>query len=164
MPRNTKRSDRLQLSFYIAIAAFLCVLLLAWYIFDAAVDNNVTSSIDIKPVFETEEGVSGGMAADGKRLLSDDYTPDEAAQVVSQIMYLPDGDVQVETVVNADGLRAESDENAAIYQYVKTGDIVFRHETGLIIYDPQAHKIVDALRFAPTDAEEESEEDSDGEE
>ena len=57
-------------------------------------------------------------------------------------IFLPSGDVRIETVVKPDELRKA---NPVFYQFAKTGDQILIYPDRAILYDPVADKVLDVM-------------------
>lgn len=122
----------------VVIAAVLMVVLLifGWRIFD----NKNLSDKNEAPVSEKALNLLEETEKTSLNLSNKDPEVGGVVEKVSRLILLPDGEITVATVKDADTLR-QKDPKA--FQYVKNGDKLLISQMGIIIYDPILDKIVD---------------------
>lgn len=122
-----------------AVAVLIIVLLIfGWKIFDnknLPDKNEASVSEKAEKAFNLEETKKASLNLSNK-----DPEVGGVVEKVSRLILLPDGEITVATVKDADTLR-QKDPKA--FQYVKNGDKLLISQMGIIIYDPVLDKIVD---------------------
>lgn len=63
-------------------------------------------------------------------------------QKVFKHIYLPGGNVRIETIINDNDLRKT---NPIFYEFAKVGDKLLIYSDRIILYDPTADKVIDVL-------------------
>ncbi len=124
-------------SILLSFLALSIVLILAWYVFDKG---------DVKPDGAGPAKNAEGLNIDKASANNQQSEVVEVVQKVSKHIMLPQSDVTVVTVTDADLLRSR---NPLYFQFVKNGDKIIRYALGLIVYDLEQDIIVDVIRLFP---------------
>jgi hypothetical protein len=119
------------------VVAVLVIILLifGWKIFDNKNLSDKNEASVSEEALNLEETKKASLNLSNK-----DPEVGGVVEKVSRLILLPDGEITVATVKDADTLR-QKDPKA--FQYVKNGDKLLISQTGIIIYDPILDKIVD---------------------
>ena len=128
------------------VVGIICIIALAYLFFDFRHRKDKTSTILEPPVKSISLMIPGNNvpATNGGAELQVTNATDpviaELVKIVFKHIFLPSGNVQVATVVNADEMRKV---NPVFYQFAKAGDKVLIYSDRAILYDPVAEKVLD---------------------
>ncbi len=76
------------------------------------------------------------------QIVSNNPSVESLINKVFKHVFLPSGDVQVQTVVKPDELRKA---NPVFYQYAREGDYILVYKDRVILYNPVADRVIDIL-------------------
>ncbi|OGH64044.1 MAG: hypothetical protein A2821_03500 [Candidatus Magasanikbacteria bacterium RIFCSPHIGHO2_01_FULL_41_23] len=76
---------------------------------------------------------------------SSDPGVEQIVKKVFKHVFLPSGEVQIQTITNADELRKI---NPLFYQFAKSGDHILVYKDRAILYDPVADLVLDIIHIA----------------
>ena len=131
--------EKKKLTVVMILAVLIIILLIfGWRIFDnrnGSDKSEPPESDKVEKVLNLEETKKASLNLSNK-----DPEVGGVVEKVSRLILLPDGEITVATVKDADMLR-QKDPKA--FQYVKNGDKLLISPMGIIIYDPILDKIVD---------------------
>lgn len=94
---------------------------------------------------ETGNFVSSSTEAPGLQVTATDPKTKALIEKVSAHIFLPSGNVQVETVVKPEELRQA---NPIFYQWVRAGDQILEYSDRAILYDPMVDKVLDVMHIS----------------
>ena len=128
----------------IVISVFVVVTLVSHFNLFAKIFGNASSHDSLSsttPISASgiEEGSGGGAQV---RVTTNDPAISDLIAKIFKHIFLPSGQVIVETVVKPDDLRKA---NPVFYQFVKLGDKILIYSDRAILYDPVADKVLDII-------------------
>jgi len=134
---------RMKKEYAIKILIIIVIVLIfsAYYLFDLKNKNTLSSGVNSTNRDQTDE------QAQLKITGSTDPTTSALIEKVFKHVFLPSGDVRVETVNKPELLR---EINPIFYQFVKKGDQILIFTDRAILYDPAADKVLDIIHATST--------------
>jgi len=106
--------------------------------------NSTSSFLNLKTGLKEAGVVEQQKDEDQIKMRADNATTESLVKKVFSHIFLPKGDIRVESITKPDDLRKI---DPIFYQYAKVGDIVLTYTDRAILYDPAADKVLDVLHI-----------------
>ncbi len=133
-------------SFYISIIiiSLAFILTLSYLVFDKNSDDKIEKVGQNTTQTQNDIGAEADQGNKNKAEMnvtsaSDPIVADLVEKVFKHI-YLPSGDVKIETIVDVERLRAN---NPIFYQFAHDGDKILFYSDRAILYNPEVDKVLD---------------------
>lgn len=132
--------------FYISIILILLVLILtlSYYVFDGNSDDRIEKAK--QNITQIDAGADQGNQNKAEMNVTSASDP-MAADLVEKVfkhIFLPSGDVRIETIVDVERLRAN---NPIFYQFARDGDKILFYYDRAILYNTEVDKVLDVYHI-----------------
>jgi len=131
-------------SLFISIISVLSVLvlILSYFVFDGKNgEKNEESSQNKTKIENNQENQN---KAEMNVTSATDSTVAELVEKVFKHIFLPSGDVRIETIVDVERLQAN---NPIFYQFAHDGDKILLYSDRAILYNPEVDKVLDVYHI-----------------
>lgn len=132
---------------YIVSGAILLSAIIIAYVLLDSKERGLMGGGQSATVGQETQGSTSDSSGAMLQVKGTDPAVEAIIQTVFKHIYLPSGDVQVQTVVKPDELRKV---NPVFYEFAREGDRVLVYSDRAILYNPFVDKVLDVIHFPAT--------------